>query len=85
MLQTLDNVSATEKLNRVSKSLASSVPEEALANMQQLATKDEMKKLFSNMDDLAELPQTLNLSCFVVNQSIKRVFSAAVNEKKFEI
>ena len=51
--------------------------------MIQLATKEELAKLFGDSTQLSQLLPALNGCCFVVNQSLKKVLSKAVSEKVY--
>ena len=50
--------------------------------MDKLSQPDQLKSLFSNVDNL-DLLLTLNGCCFTVNQSLKSVITAAVKNKTF--
>ena len=83
LLTVLDSLTASEKLQRVTKALNSSNPEAATEMVEQLSTREQLEKLFAEEDALKAILPTLNGCCFSVNQSLKRVLNKAIEEKSF--
>ena len=81
LLAALDSVAAPEKLHRIAVELNTKTPESARELMITLASKDELAKLFTDCTQLGDLLPALNGCCFLINQSLKRVFSSQSGRK----
>ena len=85
ILKSLDSMTASQKLEKIHELLNSAEPSQAESLIEKLADEDALKSLFKKKDDLGNLLPVLNRCCFLINQSMKRVLTSAIKEKKFEV
>ena len=67
LLTVLDSTSPIERLRQITTQLNAKMPQSAKSMIDQLATKEAMRKLFSNAAELDDVLPALNGCCFIIN------------------